>query len=162
MIESIIATSLVIVGILGIMSLIVNSSHRSASATNKLVAAYLAAEDIEVVKNMLDASYVQNTAFSDALPVGQFAVNYNSAAPHSVTNQSQMQVWHNITPPNFFSQKTIPLDPGVRDNQTIFSRYILIGAPDSHTYEVQSVVIWKDNGVTASTTLVDQFTSWRY
>ncbi|MGC9611243.1 MAG: hypothetical protein ABSE68_03460 [Minisyncoccia bacterium] len=59
LIEAIVGISLVMVGILGIVSLLVKSSSFYGSASNQLKATYLAAESIETVKNVLDAGFLE-------------------------------------------------------------------------------------------------------
>ena len=54
MIESIVAITLIVIGILGIMSLLAKSANLSHYVSHSFEATYLAAEGIEMVKNTLD------------------------------------------------------------------------------------------------------------
>ncbi len=157
MIESIVAASLVVVGILGIMSLLINSAHTSASATNRLTAAYLASEGIEVVKNILDTEYLEGQSFAhDFTPGTTYSLSYDSVSPLlAVGTSTPVQ----ITPAHFFCDS---LDPGCTGTGTIFNRAVYIGnSGNSAVLDVQSIISWTENGASKTFTLEDKFTDWR-
>lgn len=160
MIESLVAVSMVIVGILGIVSLLVSSEHQSASVTNRLTAAYLAAENIEVVKNILDTEYLQGSSFASAFTPGDlYTLNYDSTSPQLMdAAQSNMSVYYNASSTTYVQ----PPDPVDGDTLTVFKRYIYI-APSTNpaVLDVQAVVIWDQNGVSQKFYLEDKFTNWR-
>ncbi|MDP2704043.1 MAG: hypothetical protein Q8P01_02350 [bacterium] len=56
MIEAIVAISMVTIGLLGIITLLINSSRWNRNVSHELVATYLAAEGIEIVKNFIDTN----------------------------------------------------------------------------------------------------------
>lgn len=56
MIESMVAISMVTIGLLGIITLLIRSSQWNRDVGMKLQATYLAAEGIEVVKNIIDTN----------------------------------------------------------------------------------------------------------
>jgi hypothetical protein len=157
MIESIVAASLVVVGILGIMSLLINSAHTSAGATNRLIAAYLASEGIEVVKNILDTEYLEGKSFAqDFTPGATYSLSYDSTSTLlAVGSSTPVQ----ITPAHLFCDK---LDPGCGGTDTLFNRAVRIGnSSNPAVLDVQSVVSWTENGVPKTFTLEDKFTGWR-
>ncbi len=155
MIESIVATSLVVVGVLGIMSLLISSSHQSISANDKLIAVYLAAEDVEIVKNAIDNYYVlaepSGTNYFAQLPTGDFYIDYTS---ESFTENAPAQVYE--MPDGSFVQSA------AGNTATIFNRKVNIQYLSPSSVQVKATVWWNENGVPASTTIVDIFTGWRY
>ncbi len=160
MIESLVAVSMVIVGVLGIVTLLTNSEHQSAVATNRLTAAYLAAEDIEVVKNVLDTEYIQGLPFASAFTPGDlYTLNYDSTAPQPMdSTQSDMAVYYNASSTTYVQAP----DPVSGDMLTVFRRYVYIASStDPAVLDVQAVVLWEQNGVAQKFYLEDKFTNWR-
>src|SRR3989344_3592233 len=70
MIEALVALSIILVGLLGIFALVSRSISLNAVASSQYVAANLAAEGIEVVKNVIDSNAMQ-------APPGSVAWNKN-------------------------------------------------------------------------------------
>ena len=58
LIESVVAMSLIVIGLLGILTLLSNSIAFNRNVANKLTATYLA-EGIEVMKSIADENYTQ-------------------------------------------------------------------------------------------------------
>ena len=158
MIESIIAASLVVVGILGIMSLLINSAHTSASVNNRLVAVYLASEGIEVVKNILDTEYVQHKGFAQDFNAGTtYSLSYDSTQPSSASGTSTPVL---VTPEHIFCDAVDNSCSG--GTGTIFKRAVYISTSSNSTVlDVKSTVSWTENGVPRTFTLEDKFTNWR-
>ncbi len=80
MVESIIAINIVIVGLLGVLSLLSNSLALNRDVGQKFVATYLAVEGVEVVKNLIDTNYANRRAWNDGIAEGVYAVSYDSAS----------------------------------------------------------------------------------
>jgi len=87
LLEVIIAIYILIVGIIGVMTLTVTTTKAGAVSSSKLIAANLAQEGIEVVKNIRDLNYENpagcawrcwHEAASSAL--GNYIVQYNDTA----------------------------------------------------------------------------------
>lgn len=57
--EAIVAINLVLIGLLGIISLLVKSSHTNRDLGTSLTATYLAAEGMEIIKNIIDADVAE-------------------------------------------------------------------------------------------------------
>lgn len=78
LVESIIALSALTVGLLGIIALLSQSFGLNRSVSDNYAATYLAAEGIEVVKNIIDANQIQGRAWDSGLADGAYEVQYNS------------------------------------------------------------------------------------
>lgn len=84
LVESIVALSLVVIGLLGIIALISRSVSLNSNVINRFVASALAAEGIEVVKNIIDSNFATkganwNNGFSDAF----YEISFICATPNS-------------------------------------------------------------------------------
>lgn len=76
MIEMLIATTVIIVGLLGIFSLTSRSLSLNSVAGSQYIAANLAAEGIEVVKNIIDGNKLQkNPAWNWGIDDGDYQIN---------------------------------------------------------------------------------------
>ncbi len=158
-IESMVAAALVVVGLLGMFQLIYRSSNVDNSVIDKFQATYLAAEGIEVVKNVID------TNIANSLPW-----NYN------LTDGTYDDVsFDNLTINGSYGASTISLDrtEGVFEGQnsifqsanpvtaTIFSRSVGVSSNGGSEIDVSSTVSWVEEGNPKSVVLEDRFYNWR-
>jgi len=82
LIEVIVAIYILLIGIVGVMALTINTTKAGAVSSSKLIAANLAQEGIEVVKNIRDLNYGENgwADWHAAIASGDYLVQYNSTA----------------------------------------------------------------------------------
>ncbi|MCL4405325.1 MAG: prepilin-type N-terminal cleavage/methylation domain-containing protein [Patescibacteria group bacterium] len=166
LIEAMVAMGVISVGLLGVFSVLSNSLGISKITSNQYVGTYLAAEGIEVVKNIIDnnvynqvsggwnAGLVQNGGSPYT-----FAVEYDSPAP----NQSESRRSFQSTDFLRFDSSTGLYDYNPSDSQTTFKRAVTVTSLDSNNeLQVDSVVSWVDQGGTPdSVKLEDVFYNWR-
>lgn len=158
MIESIVAMSLVLVGMLGILTLVARSSHLSVNATDDLTASYLASEGIEVVKNVLDAEYMAGKPFASDFQFGQnYTVSYNTVLPNSNPAIADEQVYYDPAT-HLYAQQVDASDTSV---PTIYSRLITANQISATALRVDSIVTWTQDGTSHKVDLEDIFTNWR-
>lgn len=148
MIESIVATSLVVIGILGIMSLLARSAHISHFTTHSLQATYLAAEGIEVVKNILDTDVAKGLAWGTHVTTGSYCVSYDTSALVSCSGQGDLA----YDPATGFYSAT--------SSSSYFRRIVAITG-SGNSFDVSSTVRWYEGGIEKSVTLEDTFENWR-
>ena len=77
-IEAMVAISIIILGILGMVVLLSRSLSINRVISDQFDASYLASEGIEVVKNIIDANVIQGRPWNDGLGNGDFEIVYNS------------------------------------------------------------------------------------
>lgn len=80
MIESVVGISMAMTALLSTLALFTKTLHYSALTDKKLVGTHLAAEGIELVKNMIDADYVQGSKMGSGFGVSDvntFQVSYD-------------------------------------------------------------------------------------
>jgi len=148
-IESLVASSLVIVGLLGLFRLMYVSALKSQEAVHRLQAVYLASEGIEVVKNIIDNNLVTNSPFGNNLFQSNQYLSYDST---TVVPANSIIYFNNgiFSPPNFQGQ-----------SRTLFLRNIEINS-DNTTVSVTSTVSWvENNGQSNQVVLSDKFYNWR-
>jgi len=150
-----IALSMITVAFLGIATLLSQSFFLNRAATNETIASYLAAEGIEITKNIIDNDVYGNPlpetklAWGDCCATGNYTVEYDSTA---------LSLGNRGVPLKFDPTKGYQYNTG---NTTPFSRMIRITLSTASEIDVQSVVTWSTGPLTNETvTDEDHFYDW--
>lgn len=154
--ESMVALGLVVMGLLGIVVLYTRSFALNRDVVDQTIAAGLAAEGIEVVKNIIDAQVADKMGW----PVvnGWFEVQYDSASLISLPSGKT----ESIRPLRFDSGGGI-YSYGPSGVATSFTRTVAM-APlggASNGYRVNAVIEWWVHGVKKTLNVEDHFFNWR-
>ncbi|OIO49527.1 MAG: hypothetical protein AUJ39_00925 [Parcubacteria group bacterium CG1_02_42_13] len=160
LVEAMIAISVMVIGLLGIFSLTSQSLGLYRVAYEQYVAVNLAAEGIEVVKNMIDTNVIAGSVqWNEGLAIdGDFGIQYDSRSLDA-TLQSK----------NLLYDASTSLYNYTSGTPTNFKRVIKIknidppGLPNQiDEIQVNSVVTWKTRGgLDLSINLEDHFFNWR-
>jgi len=144
LLEVIIAIFVLTTGILAVMSLIYKTVASSSFSSNRLIAAYLAQEGIEIVRNIRDTNWIQiqqkipGKNWNDGLGLGTYQADYDDPSLTSITNPSYLNIETNN---GFYGY-----DNGT---QTSFQRTITISnGPITDSLEIRVDVSWRERGVT--------------
>ncbi len=166
LIESIVSISLITVGLLGVLSLLSNSIAYNRGVTNKFIATYLAAEGIEVVKNIEDANFgdrlTDNTvAWNRYLDTnGSYELQYDSvpSLASGLVNIGDLTVYSSR--PLLFNPSTgiYSYDSG---QTTGFTRTVRVSNLNFDEIQVNSIVQWTENGSAKQINVEDHFFYWR-
>ena len=156
LIESIVAISLIVVGLLGMFALLSQSLGLRRVVSERYIATYLATEGIEIVKNMLDTDYIEDLVWNNganAIGTGDFTADYNSSSLQSIGG---------VAPPLSYDSVTGIYSYDVGDS-TKFRRTITTNlSADGEKLQVNSVVDWITRGGGQFTiNLEDHFFNWR-
>ncbi len=152
--ESMVAMSLVVIGILGIISLLARSADLSHSTSHSLQATYLAAEGIEVIKNILDTDVAQHLSWGTNVKPGTYCVHYNT---QTLTACAYPEDIAYDPGPGFYSADLCVASYGC---PFYFKRAIEVTS-NGGAFDVSSTVSWYDGGAQKSVTLEDIFQDWR-
>lgn len=162
MIEALVALSIILSGLLGIFALVSRSISLNAVASSQYIATNLAAEGIEVVKNIIDSNAMQTPPGSVAWNNGvdrndDFEVDYLSTA---LSEYSGENLRYDKDSGLYGYSGSVP--NGV---PTTYVRKINIeqrGEPEVNEIKVTSVVNWttRDNA-SFEIILEDHFFDWR-
>jgi Tfp pilus assembly protein PilV len=88
LVESMIAVGLIVTGVMGVLTLVSRSLGFSGLAFNRLVAANLAQEGVEVVRNIRDTNWLNKQGWDNGLADGTYQLSYASQALEIDTDQS--------------------------------------------------------------------------
>ncbi|KKW47353.1 MAG: hypothetical protein A2128_02230 [Candidatus Liptonbacteria bacterium GWC1_60_9] len=150
LIEAMIAISIITVGIVGVLALLSRSLTLNRVVADQYTATYLAAEGIEVVKNIIDANIVNVRPWNQGLTDGAYEVDFQSVA---LTPDQGRQVQFDAATGRFGYQGGAP---------TNYRRRIQIALVSADEVRVNSVVDWTTHGGgTFSLDTEDHFFNWR-
>ncbi len=76
LVESMVAITVIIFGLLAIMTLVSRSLSLNRVVSDQYIAAHLAAEGVEIVKDVVDTNYLQDQAFNQGLTPGDYNIDY--------------------------------------------------------------------------------------
>lgn len=151
LLESAIAITVLIVGLLGIFGLLARSFGLNKIITIRYTAAYLAAEGIEIIKNIVDANAVQQISWNQDLSEGFYEVDYNNpprylGAITALKDEKKQARFLQFDTKNYLYDYSSTDD----SQQTLFQRIVEIrnvfdDKNQLNQIQVNSKVFWKDD-----------------
>ncbi len=155
-IEAIIAIFIITISILVFVALLARATALNRVINDRYTAVYLAAEGIEVVKNIVDGNYIQGKAWNDIginlVNHGEYELDYTSKA------LKISQIPYN---PLKFDRTTGIYDYNIASVDSPFKRKITIDVISAGEIRVNSIVTWRTGGVNYEINLEDHFFDWR-
>src|SRR3989338_8190490 len=80
LIEAMVAIGIIVFGILSTLGLLSRALSLNRVVSDQFTATYLAAEGIEVVKNLIDANIIQGRPWNNGFTTGGFEIDYNGVS----------------------------------------------------------------------------------
>lgn len=156
LLETIVAVGLIVVGLISALGLITTSLFYVSNIQDRLVAANLAAEGIEVVRNIRDSNWLQNptdrTKWNLNLSNGDYQIAYNSVPPLSFYNDSNLLQLNSSTGLyNYIAGASTPYKRKVS----------IVNLSNGYEMQVISTVTWQRRGVTYSSSAEDYLFNWK-
>lgn len=161
MIELLVALSVIVVGVIGVFSLMTQSLGLTRVVADRYIANYLGVEGIEVVKNLADRNAIQGD-WTSGLTEGEYEVSYDSSnLPLPPYNPNRFLT---MSPIGIYSYDTSP-----ENRQTSFRRKVTIRYPDCPAeprcldrMQVNSIIAWTSRGgAEFELNLEDHLFRWR-
>lgn len=149
LVESLIAVSVLVVGFLGIFSLLSRSISLNRVIADNYTGTYLAAEGIEVARNIVDSNVIQKRPWNAGFANGNYEVEYDDI--FLVPNQDR-----------FLSFNSANNTYGYSGNApTSFKRLIKTFLVSKNEIQVNSIVSWQTlGGGSFRIDLEDHFFNW--
>jgi len=164
LLEVIIAIFLLTVGIVGIFVVINKTMSLMAASPSKLIAAYLAQEGIEIVRNIRDTNWVEGApSWDEGLEDGDYEVDYDDLAltpcpdPCGMSNLSFLRINND----GFYNYDSGTEATKFKRKITISNKTDLDGDPT--TFERMTVtvtVFWAEKGKSYSVTVQENLYNW--
>jgi len=149
LLETIVAVGLIVVGLVAALALITTSLFYVSNIQDRLAAANLTAEGIEVVRNIRDNNWLQNRAWNSGLANGDYKVAYNSTALSTFSNNPFL-LDSNTGLYNYSSGASTP-----------YVRKISIANLSGYEMRVIATVTWQKRGITYSSSAEDHLFNWK-
>ena len=162
--EAMVAIFIITTGIVGVSTLATQTISSAQISKDKLIAAYLAQEGIEIVRNIRDTNWLKNFTWDTNLDLGDFQTDYSSPDLTSCP-----------TPCDYGSPGTnlqfLKIDGGFYNysslgTETKFKRKITISAlaGDTSPYYRKNVkveVFWQEKGKPYSVPAQENLYNWK-
>lgn len=151
LIEAIIAIFLLNVGIIACAILADQVFRASEVSKNRMIAANLAQEGIEVVKNIRDNNWLAPNDWNSNIPVGDWEISYNSL---SLANIYSTGNYLKIDSNGFYNYSS----PGT---ETTFKRKMTISYPGEAETKIEATIYWVTRGTSKSITITESIYDWK-
>jgi len=130
--EVIIAIFIIIIGIIGAMGLITYSISNVTVGKSQIIAASLAQEGMEIVRNIRDTNWKEDVDWNDGLDNGNYRIQYNSLGLMSLSGNPALRIDSN----GFYQYSS--------GTNTRFHREIIITNLSAIEIKVISKVTWDE------------------
>lgn len=158
LLEGIVAIFLITLGIGGAYTLISQIISSVAISSQKLIAAYLAQEGIEVVRNIRDTNLLEGDTWDEGLNTAE--CQSGCEADYTFANQTDPFLpafgagrFLNIGGNGFYSYSA--------GTSTIFKRKITITKPQDDILEIRVQISWQERGRSHQLTAQENLYNWR-
>lgn len=157
--ETLVALFVIVVGLMGGISAILKILTLSSFSSSKLVAAYLAQEGIEIVRNIRDTNWLEDRTTSNPWDEG-----LNSCSSGCIADYSYSALIDPSLP--VFADQLLNIDGNGlygygSGTQTNFKRKITIQKPSSDLMNVIVQVTWSEKGKSYSFSAQENLYNWR-
>ncbi len=134
LLEIIVVVFIIAMGLVGVLSLIIQNVQVQYVNKNNLIASQLAQECLELVRNIRDNNWLAGNDWDNGLAPGNYIVDYTGSL-NGVAGISEAKL--QLIDTGFYWH-----DPG--DPDTIFSRLITITQPSSELSNISCLVQWSE------------------
>jgi prepilin-type N-terminal cleavage/methylation domain-containing protein len=169
LLEVMVAIFILIMGLSSVLVLTTKSISGASRSTSRLIAANLAQEGIEVVKNIRDYNF--NGSDPDGVWTAWHATGYSNGCTLIAANQYNCSVQYNSTTFGIDYNAYLRFQPEgsnpygrysyTSGTDTPFRRKIILEKINNAQLRVNSVVTWVERGVTLSVDVEDRLWNWR-
>lgn len=149
LIETLVAVGVVVIGLVSALGAITTALFYVSNIQDRLIAANLAAEGVEVARNIRDNNWFQNLAWNNGLADGDYQAVYNSTSLSSYSG-NPLLLDSNTGLYNYSS-----------GNSTYYLRRISVTNLSSYEIRVISIVTWQRRGITYSGSVEDHLFNWK-
>lgn len=148
LLEVLAAVGLVSIGLVAMLTLVIKTISTEPVLKNKIIAAYLAQEGVEGVRNIRDSNWRNGRPWNDGLTAGEYRLKVDNgvllepASDYNLYLQDERYVHVNTGAP------------------TPFSRKIILSEAENYL-AVQSIVAWQIKGAEREAVVEERLYDWR-
>ena len=151
LVEALVASTIIVVGLLGIFSLLSQSLSLNKIVGERYIAVYLAMEGIEIVKNIIDNNVINDQPWNANLSSGTYEADYNDSSLEYLSNR-----------PLYFNEQTGFYSYTGGEPTKFFRTIEIQQLGGGEEIKINSVVKWTTRGdAEFEVDLEDRFFNWR-
>lgn len=155
LVEIIIILFIISIGMLGVLSLIVQNIQTQTYNKNNLIAFQLAQEGVELIRMVRDSNWQSGRDFLSGLPRGNVYMDFDDTEPHVLESEGTNQAHAlRLDDEGFYRHDGSGPSSG-------FSRLITLTSPDSNTLQVDVRITWKERNRDSSYDLQAVLYDWK-
>lgn len=160
LIESMVAVTVIVVGLLGIFALLSRSLSLNRVISDRYVASYLAAEGIEIVKNLIDNNVLAGDAWNKNLNEGNYQFDYMATILPADCGSACNKIFYWDAAQKIYG--LIPIGQKTNFIRKVSIKPIADLSGLAQSLQVNSIVDWKTRGgANFSINLEDHFYNYR-
>jgi len=148
---------IVSIGMVGILSLIVQNIQTERVNRGNLIACQLAQEGLELIREVRDNNWRDGVDWLTNLGEGNYRIDYSMATPTPITTTDEAVL---LLEDGFYRTYATG-DPESPLLETEFYRVINLDSLSSDSEQVSSVVSWSDRGHAYNCSLLTVLYNWR-
>ena len=149
LLETIVAIGVIMVGLIAVLVLINSSLSYISIIKDRLIAAYLNSEGLEVARNIRDNNWLQNLAWNNGLADGDYNITYSSLSLNSYADTELL------------IDATSGLYNYSGGNLSGFKRKISITNLSNYELRVIATVTWQRKGVNYTNSAEEHLFNWK-
>lgn len=151
LIETVAVLFVVSVGLIGVLSLIVQNIQSQNLSKHNIISYQLAQEGVEFVRKVRDTNWKNGLTWNTGLLAGRYYMDYRDNLPHLVLSESDAKL--GLSGEGYYVHSD-----GIYE--TPFSRVIEIESIDDNSLRIYSRVIWADRNNSFSYDLEAVLYNW--
>lgn len=147
--EVIVAIFIITVGIIGVVSLMNSTISGVRVAKSQIIAANLAQEGLEIIRNIRDTNWQEDESWVNGLSDGDWRVQFNSTSlwafseiPLKISDNNRRYQYYN-------------------GSDTMFYRKVTISTISAYEIKVNSEVTWNERGRSFNVSAENRFYNWK-
>lgn len=148
LLETIVAVGLIVVGLIAALALITTSLFYVSNIQDRLTAANLTAEGIEVARSIRDNNWLQNLVWNNGLADGDYQAAYDSMSLSLYSASPLLLDTNGVY--NYTSGETTP-----------YVRKISIFNLSDYEIRIIAAVTWQRRGITYSSSAEEHLFNWK-
>ena len=157
--EAIVAIFVITAGIVGVLSLVTQTISSAIVSEDKLIAAYLAQEGIEIIRNIRDTNWIEAETYFNDWNEGLTGCSGGCEADYTTSSILDP------TLPSYNGGRFLKIDGGFYNytsgTDTKFKRKITIGSgPIADSLNVKVEVFWQEKGKTFNVPAQENLYNW--
>ena len=162
LIESIIAISILVTGILAVYYVFAGLSNQAKSSSNKLGAIYLAQEGIEIIRNIRDSNWINDRDWLYGITnISECSEGCSYEADYRTGTNGLYPITSFIDDGRFLNLDLLGLySYGSDDLSNIYKREIILYLQDDNTLKISCIVNWFYNNNSYSVQIDEVLYNW--